>query len=463
LTWDETVQEPKRIGLLEHFGTGNLGDDATVATVLQQIRRRWPDVSITGLSLDPSDSEARHGIPCYPIRQGNLSFSPEPHEPATNSGTVFKDKLRALLDEYRLLFPIQKTRRVFKDLLFLIRKPWHFFSELLFLTRSYRVAKSLDLLVVSGGGQLLDAWGGPWAFPYTLFKWVLLAKLAGAKCYFVNVGAGPLRYRLSKWFVRRSLLFAEYVSFRDEKSRALIREIGFKGEAPVVADSAYAFQVPDYDNKPGDARRTSELVIGVSPMAWRDPRRYWDKDQSSYESFIRTLADFCVRLIRSHHRLRLFSSDIWFDSQAIVDLEAAIKSELTIDTSPWIIHEPIKGIDEFFSQLSQVDCLVTCKFHGVVFGHLMNVPLMAIAHHPKVSTLMDDFELTEYCLDISKFDVDGLTETFERLVANLNDLKVRTPRKVAFYRKKLIAQFDHLFPVAHTEPVKCLELLESTS
>ena len=101
MTWDDGVQKPKRIGLLEHFGTGNLGDDATVAAVLQQIRRRWPDVSITGLSLDPSDSEARHGIPCYPIRQGNLSFSTEPHEPATNSGTVFKDKLRALLGEYR--------------------------------------------------------------------------------------------------------------------------------------------------------------------------------------------------------------------------------------------------------------------------------------------------------------------------------------------------------------------------
>jgi polysaccharide pyruvyl transferase WcaK-like protein len=435
LTLDDRVQKPKRIGVLEHFGTGNLGDDATVDAVLQQITSRWPYASITGLSLDPSDSEKRHGIPCYPIRRGNLSFSPKPHGPATGEA-AFRDKLRAVLGKYRVLF--------------LVQQPTQFFKELLFLAKSFRVAKSLDLLIISGGGQLLDAWGGPWAFPYTLFKWILLAKLAGAKCYFVNVGAGPLRYGLSKWFVRRSLHFADYVSFRDEKSRALIREIGFSGEAPVIADSAYALNISDFNNKTNGGRRASELVIGISPMAWRDPRRYWDKDQSSYECFIRALADFCARLIRSHHRLRLFSSDIWFDSQAIVDLEAAIKNELAIDTSTWITREPVETIHDFLSQLSQVDCLVTCKFHGVVFGHLLNVPLLAIAHHPKVSTLMEDFELTEYCVDIRKFDVDLLSETFKRLVANINDIKLRTPQKVAFYRAELAAQFDQLFPSART-------------
>jgi polysaccharide pyruvyl transferase WcaK-like protein len=402
---------------------------------MQQIASRWPYALFTGLSLDPSDSEKRHGIPCYPIRRGDLSFSPEPRGPET-SGAAFRNNLRAVLGKYRVLF--------------LVQKPTQFLKELLFLAKSFRVAKSLDLLIISGGGQLLDAWGGPWAFPYTLFKWVLLAKLAGTKCYFVNVGAGPIRHGLSKWFVRRSLLFADYVSFRDEKSRALIREIGFSGEAPVVADNAYALRFSDFDNKTSGTRRESELVIGISPMAWRDPRRYWDKDQSSYECFIRKLADFCAHLIRNHHRLRLFSSDIWFDSQAIVDLETAIKNELAIDTSTWITCEPIETIDEFLSQLSQVDCLVTCKFHGVVFAHLLNVPLLAIAHHPKVSTLMEDFELTEYCVDIRKFDVDLLIQTFERLVANINDVKLRTPQKVAFYRAELAAQFDQLFLSART-------------
>ena len=194
--------EPRKIGLLEHFGTGNLGDDATVDAVLHYIKSQWPRASVIGLSLHPSDSEKRHGIPCFPIRRG--LFSPEPYRPTT-TGATLKDKFKALLDRCRLLFLVQKPRQ--------------FFRELLFLGKSFRVAKSLDLLVVCGGGQLLDAWGGPWAFPYTIFKWVLLAKLCRRKCYFVNVGAGPLDYSLSKWFVKRALHLADYVSFRDDKSK----------------------------------------------------------------------------------------------------------------------------------------------------------------------------------------------------------------------------------------------------
>jgi polysaccharide pyruvyl transferase WcaK-like protein len=428
-----------KIGLLQHFGTGNLGDDASVDAVMQQIKSRWPCALFIGLSLFPADSEERHGIPCFPIRRG---YYYPPYGPATigagfkdkTVGAAFKRRLKAVLGRYRLLFPVQK--------------PTQLFRELHFLAKSFRVAKSLDLLVFCGGGQLLDAWGGPWAFPYTLFKWVLLAKLAGIKCYFVNIGAGPLKYPLSKWFVKRALLFADYVSCRDDKSRALIREIGFSGGAQVVADCAYGLKISDLGIDADHARRESELIIGISPMAYRDPRRYWDKDQSSYQCFIRTLADFCARLIRRRHRLRLFGSDIWFDSQAIVDLEVAIKNEFSIDTSTWITCEPVGDIDELLSQLSQVDCLVTCKFHGVIFGHLLNVPVLAISHHPKVATLMDDFDLAEYCVDVRTFNADLLTKTFERLVDNINDIKLSVPEKAAFYRRELAIQFDQLFPSA---------------
>src|SRR4051794_30448643 len=66
-----------RIGLLAHCGTGNLGDEATVATVLQHIRSRWPEASVTGLSMDPEDSARRHGIPCFPMRQSVFPFERE--------------------------------------------------------------------------------------------------------------------------------------------------------------------------------------------------------------------------------------------------------------------------------------------------------------------------------------------------------------------------------------------------
>ena len=377
-------REPMKIGLLEHFGTGNLGDDATVGAVLQQIRRRWPDGSIVGLSLNPSDTEKRHGIPSFPIRRVILTAdwwspagesSPDGQEPTADRSS-FKIKLKSALRRLNLL-------RLAVPIVNLYR-------EFVFLGRSFRIARSLDLLVIGGGGQLLDTWG-PWGFPYTLFKWVLLAKLSGARCYFVNVGAGPLNHTLGKWLVRRALGLADYVSFRDHKSRALIEQIGLTGGAPVVADNVYGLEVPAPVARAGQTHAGNELIVAISPMAYCDPRRFWDKDQSIYDGYIQKLADFGARLVQGHHRLRLFSSDIWFDSQAILDLDAAIKKQLDADAASWVTCDSVSSIEEFLSRLSEVDCVVTSRFHGVVFGNLLNVPVLAIAHHPKVSTEMQAF------------------------------------------------------------------------
>ena len=166
---------PMRIGLLDHLGTGNLGDDATLAAVMQQIKARWPSAVMIGLSLDPSDTAARHGIPAYAIRRG-FQFFPELKQPTTSVRTDTKDKRRTALGKSKFLFRILRVlRRLLSAIADVaIRQPLRPLRELSFLLQSFRVTRSLDLLIICGGGQLLDAWGGPWQFPYTLFKWVLL-------------------------------------------------------------------------------------------------------------------------------------------------------------------------------------------------------------------------------------------------------------------------------------------------
>jgi len=59
----------KKIGLLDHLGGGNLGDDVTLDAVMQNIKRRWPHAVIMGFSLNPSDTQKRHGIQSYAIRK----------------------------------------------------------------------------------------------------------------------------------------------------------------------------------------------------------------------------------------------------------------------------------------------------------------------------------------------------------------------------------------------------------
>src|SRR5215475_5203435 len=57
-----------RIALLSApIGNGNLGDEATVAAVIQNLRRRYPTATIYAFSANPDDTRKRHGISAFPI------------------------------------------------------------------------------------------------------------------------------------------------------------------------------------------------------------------------------------------------------------------------------------------------------------------------------------------------------------------------------------------------------------
>lgn len=428
-----------RIGLLEHCGTGNLGDDATVAAVLQNINSRWPAASVVGLSLDPADSERRHGIRCFPIRQSVFPFEREWSSASRpESSGRYAQKLKSTLKKAGPLFRFAKAISNM-----LIVRPAQFIRETIFLGHSLLLASQLDLIIICGGGQLLD-WGGPWAFPYTLFKWTVLAKCASAKCIFLNNGAGPLDSSLSRWFIKRALSMADYISLRDRVSAKFLRTIGFRGKVSVVADSAWGLRLPDglvkrqYEPK-------QELVIGIAPMAYGDSSRHWVDDNSGYRRLIDNLAEFSGHMLERGHRIKLFSSDIWFDSQALADLDEAIHRSYPAVAPGRVTQQSVIGVSDLLASLSLLDCYVTCRFHGVVFASLLNVPTIAVSPHSKVTTLMEDMELSDYCVDISKFDADDLIARFDRLIVDMDGVRARISRHATRSQSQLSSQFDSLF------------------
>lgn len=423
-----------KVGVLDHLGGGNLGDDATLDSIMQNIERRWPGAEIVGFSMSPSDTQTRHGITCYPIRRETWDINYKPGD----VGVTLTSKVKGAIAKHRFLLRFLEIVNAQ-----VIGIPRTLLSEIRFLVKSLRTIRQFDLLIIGGGGQLLDSWGGPWRFPYTIFKWIVLAKISNAKCYIVNVGAGPLRRPLSKYFVKYSLALADYSSFRDDNSRTLVKQLGFSKPGEVFPDCVYSLDMSTL-NVCCNGRR-GESIVGISPMAYCDPRRYWEGDHKKYSDFIQNLALFGSQLIQDQHRLRIFSTDISFDAEAIEDLTFALKRSSSVASPEWIRQDTVAGIHDLLSQMSEVDYVVTCRFHGVVFAHLLNKPVLAISHHPKVSTLMADFGLSEYCVDIRAIDPDSLAALFRRMADNQKDIKTRMAAQVKCRRDILDKQFDELF------------------
>ena len=262
---------------------------------------------------------------------------------------------------------------------------------------------------------------------------------------FLNLGAGPLRQPLSKFFVRRSLLAADYVSLRDEKSQALVNKIGFTGESRVCPDSVYGLELIRADGSRLEGR--AHPIVGFAPMPYPGPRGdLGGKELNAYDEFIRKLALFASRLVGRSYDLSIFGTDIGVDPRAIEDLQMVLVSDHGITAAQYSVHLSINSVSDLLSGMSGMDYVVTCRFHGVVFAHLLNKPVLAIAHHRKVVDLMADLELESYCLNIQDLDVNLLTEKFASMVDNAEDIKRRMAASLIRNRWKINSQFDELFP-----------------
>jgi polysaccharide pyruvyl transferase WcaK-like protein len=418
-----------RIGLLHHVGGGNLGDEATLETIASNIKQRWPIAEIVAFSMNPDDTEARHGIKSYPLRRKRWGIGYRPVE----TKATFKEDMKALARKHKAIF----------YLLAMVRLPSEAFRELSFLVSSRRKVKSLDLLIVSGGGQLTGR-DGPWGFPYTILKWIVLARSAGVRCIFLNVGAGPLSHPLAKFFARRALFSAEYVSLRDNKSQALVREIGFTGESRVFPDSVYSLESAATNANPPE--QGSRPIVGFAPMPYPDQGGApTERDQILYNAFIVKLAGFGSWLASQSYALTLFGTDIGVDPQAIKDLQKTLQDQEVICSPQYGINYPVESVRDLLATMSGLDYVVTCRFHGVVFAHLLNKPVLAIAHHPKVAELMSDLELSAYCVDIRDFDPNLLAERFALMVARTEEIKARMAARLTGNRQLLRRQFDELF------------------
>jgi polysaccharide pyruvyl transferase WcaK-like protein len=239
---------------------------------------------------------------------------------------------------------------------------------------------------------------------------------------------------------------SDYVSFRDDNSRALAYDIGFRGEARVCPDSVYGLEVATANKSP--VKGHGRPIVGFAPMPYpdRNERGYLaERDRILYDEFIRKFGIFASLLVGQSYALRVFGTDIGVDPLAIEDFQTALLSHHCIPSSHYSVNQSVNSVGDLLEAMSGTDYVVTCRFHGVVFAHLLNKPVLALAHHPKVMDLMHDLELSRYCVDIRHFDPEVLMEKFALMVSNAEEIRSRMATSLATNRRRLRSQFDELF------------------
>ncbi|GGX49677.1 exopolysaccharide biosynthesis protein [Saccharospirillum salsuginis] len=411
-----------KIGVFGHYGNRNLGDEAIIEAVIQNLRHHIPDCDIVCLSINPHDSRERHGVEAFPIRYRKDFFKParEPTSTRQNSSSISKSHstpnntgLKATLKRIPgLKLGVKTLGRILDG--------WHGLKqEVGFLKSGRRYLDDMDLLLITGSNQFLDNFGGAWGFPYTLMKWTLLARMANTKVAYVSIGAGPLERRLSFWMLRVALKRADYVSYRDEGSKRLI-ESRISIDAPVYPDLAHALRYPS----PGHQPKLEEgaFHVAVNPMPVFDRRYWYQADDQKFSAYVGKLTDLCRHVLKKGHHLTLFSTQAK-DELLVDEMHQTLVSDPEI--APYMDRVSCaksQQVGELMRVIDGADLIVATRFHATVLPLQLNKPVLGVCYYRKAAELLDDIGLGDFHVDINDFSTNELVEKFQLLTERcLND------------------------------------------
>jgi polysaccharide pyruvyl transferase WcaK-like protein len=367
--------------------------------------------------MAPADTEERHGIPTTPIN---------PQPPATSRTSVRSGRLARI------------GRRLA--------------AELRFAGRGIEVLRGVDRVVVSGSGQLLDTWRGPWWHPFTTFRWAVLARTTRTPMIYPSVGAGPIDSRLSAFFIRKAVDWADYVSVRDESSARVLRSIGVDRELPVVPDMGWGWQgLPVRQAEAGSG--TGTPIVGLNAMSHEDPR-YWPQgDSARYQAYIDKICELTAGLVDDGFEVVMFSSQTRADRAVASDLRELLAGRGLRDDPriQWPVDE-IETEDDLARTIARCDYVVAGRFHSVLLPLALGIPTIGLAYHPKTEELMAQVGQSERCFDIDRFQVADLRDALAAIRReDGRDLRAALGAEGERQRARVDAQFDRLFgePLAH--------------
>jgi polysaccharide pyruvyl transferase WcaK-like protein len=448
-----------KVGLLTPYVGTNLGDGAIQTSLIDAIRRELPEAQLWGITLSPSETRKRHNIPCFPltglrvayyseslfapveglrIRFSEAGSHPEARDPGPPVEPPGVDRRARIWSSLKAI-PIIGS--ALKLLLKGVRNGFLVFHEVAHLVRSLKFVKSMDMVIVAGGGQLDEEWGGPWGHPYVLFRWAILAKIAGTKFVVLSVGAGRLRTLLGRLFIRQALALACYRSYRDQVSKGRLQSWKFTRSDPCVPDLAFGLELQRGPTATVPPDR--ELIVGISPIAFGHARGWPTPAHDIYARYLSALAEFAAKLDSIGYAIVLFTSS-GIDRLVVTELLEQVTRDFSISLRDRIRVPRVDTVDEFFVEVSKVDVVVASRLHGTILSHMLGKPVLAISFDPKVDTHMRDVGQGGFLLDIRQFTADDLMGSFELLVRNAASIRKTVNQHLLAFRASIRNQYEKL-------------------
>ncbi len=395
--------DPVRIGLLGMYASRNLGDVAIQLAVMSALRARQSNIKFVGLCQDPEDTVRTFNIPAMASSgEGELLTPATLSDVMRKIPTSDESRLSRLLGKISALRQIQRQMRL------------------------------LDVLLISGSGQIDDFWGGPWAQPFRLMAWSFAARSQGKKVVVFGVGVDELRTRLGGWFCIRALNCAAICVVRDSGSRDALRKLGYRHAIDVCADPAFHLEVKEAIGMPGE---TGCFAV-ISPIS----RRAWPgEEDSAYDAYLSTLARVAEHLQERSLQVRFVCSQIRMDPPIVERIFDRMKPDIIRPT-----FVDVRSVDEYLAAVKGARLVVGSRLHALILALVVGTPVVAISAVRKVHQQFADIGLADHAFAMQSIRLPELLACIDSIISHPDQVRDKVVKTTREFRLQNAAQFDRI-------------------
>lgn len=323
-----------KIGIVGNYGNNNNGDEAILAGIIEQVTEHH-NISakdIIVFSNNPPQTSNRFGVKAAPLYYKRSSAT------LTFIQTIKKNSSHI---------------------------------------------KELDLLIVGGGGILMDFYNRE----AQLFgSYGIMARWGKVPYIVYGCGAGPITSTVGKLFIRYLVSGARSASVRDPKSRALLKKIGIRKDIEVIGDPSFALSSVTKEKSQDRIRKIGVTVVPYYNLA------YWpEADDIKYEKYIQGMAENLDGLLRAKDvEITLFSTKFPHDVDVTIDVYNRMTEQNRV-----IVNKDHLTPSELIEISSEQDMIIGTRLHSIYLAVNAETPIMAISYHHKVADFMEMIDKSE--------------------------------------------------------------------
>jgi polysaccharide pyruvyl transferase WcaK-like protein len=275
----------------------------------------------------------------------------------------------------------------------------------------------------------------------------ILARLFRKRLIFYCLGIGPLNSFINKKLCRFAANLAEMISVRDSESKELLRNLGVTKEICAAADPVFWLK-PIWNEK-------VERLINVYHLGQQKPLIFvcvhsllpWNTETR------KIIAENLDTLVRERDAQIVFLplgmyKNRWIQAESSDTVDIVTSKELAalMKEKSSVLTDGLSP-QECLAVIQHADLVISMRFHGVVMGMNMGVPVIVLTFRQeiKLRNLMRWAEQDESCFDVGELEQEIFLERIESVLSKTEEIQQQLTESVVILQTKLKKCHELLF------------------